>query len=386
MMSSDPALATLAATVPPPANPVSNKGDWGAIEARLNITLPDDYKQVIQQYGAGSVEPATLWLMNPFYGSFDVADLARELEQPQSNGVELPFAPYDCVGGLLPWGRTGDGEWFAWNIRKEADQWDTVVLYDGCFSFVILEKKSVAQCLAELFDGTSPLFANVLSRKRYASPQIFKPATVVSRPTEFRTVQQLGRDDLRVCYQIDSAVSICIPQTWNPHPVAIATAQGGQHGAFAPYFRAASPSSDPSRESISAILSCNSKSDLADPRQMRDELRVALASNWTEYQEATRKTWQEWGATVGTDASELAEDDLSGSGMRRFEIAGQGDLVDELAIPWLIYSIYCNDWVVTYWWNHNGEWRLEFFLHQVHPDLWKESLDDIARSVRFLTS
>lgn len=59
------ALEFLNQIAPPPSIPNEAQGDWNQVEATIKLTLPDDYKNLISQYGSGSFSDF-LYIFNPF--------------------------------------------------------------------------------------------------------------------------------------------------------------------------------------------------------------------------------------------------------------------------------------------------------------------------------
>jgi hypothetical protein len=107
--------------VPPPAAPVDGTGDWAAIEAALGLALPPDYRALVERYGAGTFDDLTLW--TPFrtddHGGSAFVLTARDVfddhaEMRADFPDDYPFALYPEPGGLLEWGRTGNGDVLGW--------------------------------------------------------------------------------------------------------------------------------------------------------------------------------------------------------------------------------------------------------------------------------
>jgi len=58
------ALSELGKLMNPPAHPLEADVEWGAVEAALSATLPQDYKDFIGMYGSGSIN-GFLTILNP---------------------------------------------------------------------------------------------------------------------------------------------------------------------------------------------------------------------------------------------------------------------------------------------------------------------------------
>lgn len=131
----DSSLDKLRRVAPPPSQPVEvpTSDAFLRVESLLGLSLPADYKNLVQCYGTGSfwefvwpLSPATL---NPNLrldtrASKIIASLAstREVEP------EFPFSFFPSAGGLYPWAVTDNGDTFCWEIRGDANGWHTIVL------------------------------------------------------------------------------------------------------------------------------------------------------------------------------------------------------------------------------------------------------------------
>ena len=125
------AIARLTALVPPPAEPVETgeAGRWGEVEAALGTALPSDYKALIGTYGSGRFGDF-LYLFNPFAPSGD-GNLADEKDAVLADYAEsrakfperYPLPPFPEPGGVLPLGRTDNGDELYWITEGEPDAW-----------------------------------------------------------------------------------------------------------------------------------------------------------------------------------------------------------------------------------------------------------------------
>ncbi|MFD7461238.1 MULTISPECIES: SMI1/KNR4 family protein [unclassified Streptomyces] len=110
------AYDTLVRAVPPPAEPVDARGDWTAVEARLEVRLPDDYKWLVETYGWGEYCDF-LYLRTPFGTSRHNGLQWRRGHGP---GTDSPH-------GLLIWGTTMDADRLCWRTDGEPGDWPVVV-------------------------------------------------------------------------------------------------------------------------------------------------------------------------------------------------------------------------------------------------------------------
>jgi len=139
-------LDKLRRILPPPASPheaIADPHRWLAVFEELGSRLPEDYIQLIKAYGTGQVN-GFLTVYNPFAANRYV-NLLRQVPQelsvlrtikwqaPETVPYPLWFEPR----GLLPWGRTDNGEVLCWATdggpppaggTELVDSWTIVVI------------------------------------------------------------------------------------------------------------------------------------------------------------------------------------------------------------------------------------------------------------------
>jgi len=105
-------LERLRELLPPPAEPVEpgRPDSWPAVEATLGTRLPRDFKAFAERYGSGKVDDF-LYLFNPFAAGQD---------------GNLPLFPEH--GGVLPLGRTDNGDELYWVTDGDPDDWPVALL------------------------------------------------------------------------------------------------------------------------------------------------------------------------------------------------------------------------------------------------------------------
>jgi hypothetical protein len=130
------ALGRLRSLVPPPARPVEtgNPDAWAEVEAELGTALPADYRAFTNAYGSGRFDDF-LWLFNPFapVGPGNLVDektttLDAYARTRSRFPDRLPLPPFPEPGGVLPLGRTDNGDELYWITEGQADQWHVLVL------------------------------------------------------------------------------------------------------------------------------------------------------------------------------------------------------------------------------------------------------------------
>jgi hypothetical protein len=129
------AFAKLCEAVPPPADPVEagRAEAMAAVEERLGLALPADYKSLIGAYGTGSWKDFLL-VLNPFASNRYLNLFEQTQRQLDAERViraawpsEVPFAIYPEPGGLLPWAMTDNGNRLYWLTQGHPDDWPTVI-------------------------------------------------------------------------------------------------------------------------------------------------------------------------------------------------------------------------------------------------------------------
>jgi hypothetical protein len=129
-------LERLRSLLPPPANPVEpgRLDGWPAVEAALGTGLPPDFKAFTELYGSGKVDDF-LYLFNPFAQGQD-GNLLFEKDRVLAAYAEtrarfperLPLPPFPEPGGVLPLGRTDNGDELYWVTRGQPAEWGVALL------------------------------------------------------------------------------------------------------------------------------------------------------------------------------------------------------------------------------------------------------------------
>ena len=129
-------LERLRRLLPPPADPVEpgRPEGWDEIEAALGTGLPSDFKAFTERYGSGTVDDF-LYLFNPFVSGQDgnlLVEKDRVLASYCQTRVRyperLPLPPFPDEGGLLPLGRTDNGDELYWVTQGHPDGWPVALL------------------------------------------------------------------------------------------------------------------------------------------------------------------------------------------------------------------------------------------------------------------
>ncbi|WP_051366929.1 SMI1/KNR4 family protein [Hamadaea tsunoensis] len=163
---------------PPPAGVVPAP-DWAATEARLGLTLPADYKLLVERYGPGAFDKF-LHVLQPGCTSVYVqleaqAERMEELFEAFQAGNE-PL-PYDA-GRLLPVAVTDNGDTVYWirDPEDRPDDWRIVANgarntkwpeFDGGivdFLVAVLSRATYIEVFPRAFPRPDPVFARYPAR------------------------------------------------------------------------------------------------------------------------------------------------------------------------------------------------------------------------------
>jgi hypothetical protein len=142
-----PQITHLKRIMPPPRKPVSTgtPAQWQAVEKRLTLTLPEDYKQFVGTYGAGSIN-GHIFIANPF-SERDWDNLVERVRSKaaalrhwkQEHPKDIPYDVWPTPGGLLPLGSTDVGDNLFWRTRGKPDAWTIVLSSRGGDGWVELD-------------------------------------------------------------------------------------------------------------------------------------------------------------------------------------------------------------------------------------------------------
>ena len=129
-------LERLRQLLPPPADPVEpgRPDGWAEVEAALGTELPSDFKAFTERYGSGTVDDF-LYLFNPFARGQDgnlLVERDRVLAAYRQTRARFPdrlaLPPFPEPGGLLPLGRTDNGDELYWVTDGDPDGWPLALL------------------------------------------------------------------------------------------------------------------------------------------------------------------------------------------------------------------------------------------------------------------
>ena len=125
------------ALVPPPHTPegAGTAEGWADVEQALGTALPQDYKGLIDTYGAGWFAD-WICVFSPFSTRLPLVRPEWWRLMADHGGFpeyHHPFPMFPAQNGLLPWGEDDNRHPFCWLTEREPDSW-TVINLDGHYS------------------------------------------------------------------------------------------------------------------------------------------------------------------------------------------------------------------------------------------------------------
>ena len=145
-------LTRLTQLIPPPGK--RKKFDWAAVEKRLGVLLPVEFKETVEMYHGGQFEEY-LYLLepdNPYYDLVEITEERVEAYESLWESEKKPCELEEVGSSIIPWATTDNGEYLFWSIRsgqeQNPDKW-TVMINEargdywehfqmGCIQFLVL--------------------------------------------------------------------------------------------------------------------------------------------------------------------------------------------------------------------------------------------------------
>jgi hypothetical protein len=161
-------------TVLPADVPTPPGTDWRALEGRLGVALPVDYKSFVDRLGAGRFCDIRILGLDPC-GEYDLPTVLERRSRSASASQWSSAVPfYPRPSGVIPWGETADGWLCAWRfIDREPEQWPVLMIAPD-YNLVFLDELSFSSFLLEYCghrDQTGVFFA----RPRWDGGATFVP-------------------------------------------------------------------------------------------------------------------------------------------------------------------------------------------------------------------
>lgn len=126
------AVERLMRLVPPPQPPAAR--DWPSVAEVLGVSLPADYRDLVDAYGGGRFD-GYLWVLEPGCPNENYDLVTSERERAEAFGMLWDFGEpkpeflEEDGARLVPWGATDNGEFLYWLVRpeQEPEQWAVLV-------------------------------------------------------------------------------------------------------------------------------------------------------------------------------------------------------------------------------------------------------------------
>ena len=121
----------LKSLVPPPTRlfEVGNIDQWQAVEQKLGLVLPADYRDFVFTYGTG-LFAEFYRVYNPFavdewmnLSASIERDCGWVRETKRDSPSRVPYPIFPEPSGLLPWGNDENGNYYYWITSGSPDSW-----------------------------------------------------------------------------------------------------------------------------------------------------------------------------------------------------------------------------------------------------------------------
>lgn len=171
-----PALERLRRTIPPPSRPVGVQGDWKEIERKLQLSLPDDYKEFTSVYGSGGFLPFELFVNNLLVRDVD-ADFIRSQTQfaRDAENSAITLQQFHESIGVFPWGADGVGSDYFWAQEGSPQNWYVIVV-EGGLKFFRFPDLTLTSFLVALFVDREARLTRLYADSGALDDQKFQPA------------------------------------------------------------------------------------------------------------------------------------------------------------------------------------------------------------------
>lgn len=125
--------------VPPPKCPSLRPNSWQAIESRLGVALPTDYKRIVDRYGYGIWgEWIILFVPDAPVPAYDLLIAAPRITVSEAQFLasmpveerlrDFPYRMYEDGSGLFPFAVTTEMDVLYWNVSFGSVSWPIVVV------------------------------------------------------------------------------------------------------------------------------------------------------------------------------------------------------------------------------------------------------------------
>jgi hypothetical protein len=108
--------------------PIGDELPWADIDNSWGIAFPEDYKEFLQNYGAGSFSEY-LDISAPFpdgHAAFRVGHRIVPLDAEMLDELKCPYPPYPKAGGVIAFGATMNGDTLLYRTSGKPSEWRIV--------------------------------------------------------------------------------------------------------------------------------------------------------------------------------------------------------------------------------------------------------------------
>ncbi|MBS1940978.1 MAG: hypothetical protein JST38_08890 [Bacteroidetes bacterium] len=126
-------IEQLSKILPKPRHPVEipEPTNWVEVDNHYG-TMPSELKKFVNFYGTGSID-GFIWIHNPIAKNPHLNFLVQAkimleaLLETSENSGDCPYPIFPKTGGLIPFGKTDNGDGLYWLSNGPSDQWSIVV-------------------------------------------------------------------------------------------------------------------------------------------------------------------------------------------------------------------------------------------------------------------
>lgn len=174
----DALLTRLCELVSPPSSPLHSHGNWGDVQRSLAVTLPTDYKRMIDLFGQGVFrghEHYSGLLITSFFRPAPAAKLAYAAGDYLRTLDNLTYPVYPDVPGLLGFGAYADEDTISWYTEGPPDEW-SIVYHDVETGLHEIKQVGILQLTVSVLEETSVLHQmGVIKKGEMQGPHSFAP-------------------------------------------------------------------------------------------------------------------------------------------------------------------------------------------------------------------
>ncbi|VTS04824.1 SMI1/KNR4 family protein [Tuwongella immobilis] len=155
----DSLIQRLCGLVAPPIQPCYNKGMWDEVERELGLSLPLDYKRLIETFGQGVFVGEAFCsglIIASYLGPAKPSERAKGFSAYFQDVEAIEFGIYPETPGLLGFGSYADKDTIAWNTVGSPEEWP-IVFHDPESGFHELKDVSLLDFVISMLEESGQL-------------------------------------------------------------------------------------------------------------------------------------------------------------------------------------------------------------------------------------